>query len=209
MRYVLAIAWLALAGFLPQNGAAPPTPTGTLEGTLQSVWIRKYPMIVYLEKVDGAFQPASEKPIIDQKDKMFVPHLLPVLRGTTVEYVNHDDTKHNVYVVPPDGKRINLGTGMEGWARDLEMDENGVYVHRCNIHDEMSAYVVVLDNPYYAFIKKGAGRSAAFRLEGVPPGNYKLHVWCEKFYSQEGNKFNRTWEVSVKAGETTAVNVKP
>ena len=206
MRYTLAILSLLLLSALPVVGEGQ----GTLSGTLKSVWLRKYPMLVYLEKVDGDFEPSQTKPTIDQKNKMFVPHLLPVLKGTTVQYLNHDDTKHNIYFVQPDNQKVNLGTGTANWSKDHTMDQVGVYMHRCNIHDEMSAYVVVSDNPFYALIDRRAGRDPAeFKLEGVPAGDYKLHVWCEKFYNQKDHKFNRAWDISIRAGEETKIEMKP
>ncbi|MFQ5776574.1 MAG: hypothetical protein ACE5IP_01040 [Terriglobia bacterium] len=210
MRYTLSLIALLLAGTLSLVGGDLPTQAGTLSGTFKSVWLRKYPMVVYLEKVDGNFKPAREKPVIDQKNKMFVPHVVPAVKGTTVRYLNHDDTKHNIYFIQPDGKKVNLGTGTANWSKEHQMDQAGVYVHRCNIHDEMSAFVVVLDNPYYALIGKRASKKpAGFKIEGVPAGQYKLRVWCEKFFAQEGHKFNRTWDVSIKAGEETTVALKP
>lgn len=206
MRHTLAILSLLLLSVLPLVGESQ----GTLSGTLKSVWLRKYPMLIYLESVAGEFKPPQTKPTIDQKNKMFVPHLLPVLEGTIVQYLNHDDTKHNIYFVQPDNQKVNLGTGMANWSKDHTMDQIGVYAHRCNIHDEMSAYVVVMDNPFYALIDRKAGRDPAeFKLEGVPEGDYKLHVWCEKFYNQKNHKFNRAWDVSIKAGEETKIEVKP
>ena len=138
-----------------------------------------------------------------------MPHVLPVVQGTTIRYLNHDDTKHNVYFIQPDGKKVSLGTGRVDWSKDHMMDQAGVYVHHCNIHDEMTAYVFV-GNPYYALVKKQASRTPAeFKIEGVPAGDYELHVWCEKFYRQKGHKFNRVWEVSIKLGEETNIDVKP
>ncbi|MFQ5722865.1 MAG: hypothetical protein ACE5G6_00120 [Terriglobia bacterium] len=210
MKRALAITLLSSVAAVPLIGLGAPKAEGTLVGTLRSVWLRRHPMIVYLENVEGNFPPPTNTPTIDQKNKMFVPHLLAVLRGTTIRYMNHDDTKHNVYFIQPDGKKVNLGTGVGEWSKEYRMDQAGVYVHRCNIHEEMSAYVVVLDNPYYALIDKRRSREPApFRLEGIPPGNYRLHVWCERFYNKEGHKFNRTWDVSIKPGEATRIELEP
>lgn len=224
--YVQRIGWTAvavvLAGFAPAGGSPATTPglvpaaapassnaTGTISGTLESVWVRRYEMVIYLEKIDGTFEPGDEQPVIDQKNKMFVPHVLPVVQGTMVRYVNHDDTKHNVYMVQPDETQLNLGTGMADWSREHEMSQPGVYVHRCNVHDEMAAYVIVLQNPHFTLIPKVSGKTAEFTLEGVPPGDYVLRVWCERFYGDPDNKFNRAWNVTVEAGEVTTVEVKP
>lgn len=200
----------ALPGAKPDEISTATGPGGTIAGTLSSVWLRKYSMVVFLEGVEGAVTPLEEKPVIDQKNKMFVPHVIAVPQGTTVHYVNHDDVKHNVYYIAPDEAKFNLGTGTEDWSRDRTMDQVGVYAHRCNIHDEMSAYVIVLGHPYFQLIEKGpTKRSAEFKLEGVPAGTYNLRVWCEKYYAREEHPFNVPWEVTVRDGEVTTIEVKP
>lgn len=206
MRSLIGIAAFLMTLPLAGSDKAP----GTLEGTLSSVWLRKYSMIVYLEGAEGDSKPSDGKVVIDQKNKMFVPHVLALPKGETITYLNHDDTKHNVYFIQPDGKQVNLGTGMADWSKDHQVDQAGVYVHRCNIHEEMSAYAVVLDSGFYELIEKRASRTpAAFKFEGVPEGDYKLRVWCERFYDQPGNKFNRSWDVSIRAGQVAKVEVKP
>lgn len=227
-RIVQRIWWVALAvvlaalvtandsgaaagppGFTSVSPTAPVKETGTISGTLDSVWVRRYEMVIYLENVEGTFEAGGEQAVIDQKDKMFVPHVLPVVAGAMVRYVNHDDTKHNVYMVQPDETEFNLGTGMADWSREHEMSQPGVYVHRCNVHDEMSAYVIVLQNPHFVLIPKVSGKTTEFTLEGVPPGDYVLRVWCERFYDQPGHKFNRAWNVTVEGGAVSTVDVKP
>lgn len=218
MKIVLSItvvAFVLLGGLsaqeaLAQEGSTIGESGGTITGTLSSVWLRKYSMIVYLEEVEGDFNPLEESPILDQKNKAFVPHVTVIPQGTTIHYVNHDDVKHNVYFVAPDGTNLNLGTGTEDWSRDNTMDQAGVYAHRCNVHEEMSAYIVVLTNPYFELIEKGpTKKTAEFKLAGVPPGAYTLRIWCEKYYLQEDHPFNTPWEVTVKDGEETKLEMKP
>lgn len=203
MRSVWIFLALLLTGILPQAAVA-----GTIVGTLKSPWLGRYPMVVYLEAADGRFTPPKEKPQLDQKNKMFVPHVITAVQGTTIHYVNNDDTKHNVYFVQPDGKQVNLGDGITGWSKDQKMDQIGVYPHRCNVHEEMSAFLVVTQNPFFAVLEKGKAEQK-FRLDGVPPGNYKLRVWCEKFYENKSHAFNRPWEVTIQDGRETVIEVKP
>ncbi len=208
---IAAVLAVLATGTVVGDDAAQPAATGaTITGTLKSVWLRKYPMVVYLEKVAGDFPPPRKQPVLDQKNKMFVPHAMAILKGTTIRYVNHDDVKHNVYFTEPDGTTLNLGTGTADWSRQHTMDKVGVYAHRCNVHDEMSAYIVSMQNPYFTLIDKGAKKKTAeFTIKGVPPGTYTLRVWCEKFYDKKDHKFNRAWKVTVRDGEQTTIDVKP
>lgn len=200
----------AMPGAKPDEISTATGPGGTIAGTLSSVWLRKYSMIVYLEGEEGLSTPLEEKLILNQKNKMFVPHVMAVPQGTTIHYVNHDDVKHNVYFIAPDETILNLGTGAEDWSREVTMDQVGVYAHRCNVHDEMSAYIVVFGHPHFELIEKGAAKkSAEFRLDGVPAGTYQLRVWCEKYYADKDHPFNTPWEVSVQDGEETSIEVKP
>ena len=71
--------------------------TGTIKGTLQSTWIRRTSAVVYLKDVPGEFKPPEEKPVMDQRRLTFIPHVLPVLKGSTVEFPNNYSLRHNVF----------------------------------------------------------------------------------------------------------------
>ena len=191
---------------MPAQTAGGP---GTIKGTIETAWLRRYEVIVYLEKIPGEFEPPAEKPRIDQKSKIFVPHLLPILKGTTVTYVNGDDTEHNVYFVQPDGAKLNLGTGKGDWSKDHTFEKAGVYAHRCNIHDEMSAFLIAFENPFFAHVPKNVKKTGEFTIERVPAGTWTLKVWCEKFYETPDDTFNRGFEVAVEEGKTTEIVLKP
>ncbi len=125
--------------------------------------------VVYVEKVPGTFQSGRAK--IDQKNKVFHPYVLPVLRGTTVEFLNGDDLQHNVFGVGAD--EFNLGAFGKGAVREHTFNKEGQVAILCNVHPEMEAYVLVLDNPYFAH----GDSSGKFRIANVPPGNYVLKAW--------------------------------
>jgi hypothetical protein len=111
---------------------------------------------------------------MDQRSLMFVPHVLPVVRGSTVRFLNSDQEPHNVY--SPEG-RYNLGTWPPGESRDYAFERPGIFTQLCNIHPDMLAFVVVLETPYYTVTDK-AGR---FRLKKVPAGKYTLVAWSEEY----------------------------
>ena len=148
--------------------------------------------MVFLEKVDGVFIPSEEKPVLDQKNMIFIPHILPVLVGTTVKFPNSDNVTHNVFSPSPT-KKFNLGTYASGVVRELTFDTPGVIAVLCNVHAEMSAFIVVLENPYFAV----TGPDGKFTINNVPAGTYTVNYWHEKLGQQ-------TKQVTVAAGAATA-----
>jgi hypothetical protein len=109
-----------------------------------------------------------------QKDKMFMPHLLVVPTGTSVEFPNQDPFFHNVFSLF-NGKRFDLGLYESGTSRAVHFDREGVSYIFCNIHPEMGAVVFAMSTPYYAV----SNVSGTLDIHDVPPGSYRLHVWAE------------------------------
>jgi plastocyanin len=122
--------------------------------------------------------PASPIPVghkvatMDQKNRMFVPHILPIQTGTWVEFPNSDNIRHQVYSLSP-AKRFQLPLYTGKPAYPLQFTNPGVVLLGCNIHDQMSAYIVAVDTPYFA--KTDAGRVT---LRDVGAGQYTVHVWA-------------------------------
>jgi hypothetical protein len=112
----------------------------------------------------------------------FVPHVLPIMVGTTVRFLNSDPTQHNVF--SPDYEKYNLGTWPQGQTKDHTFDKCAkapcAYVQLCRVHPEMEAYVVVLQNPFFAV----TGADGHYKIDDVPPGNYSLGVWHAKGKAQ-------------------------
>lgn len=143
--------------------------------------------VVYLKNVPGAYTPAAH--VMDQKGMKFVPLVLAVTVGDTVDFLNHDGVEHNVY--SPDDPAFNLGTFRSGDKRSRTFDTPGVHTILCGIHPEMLGYVFVGQNPYAVAVD----RKGRFSLEDVPPGTYQLAVWNPRLPGVE-----RT--VTVAAGKT-------
>jgi len=128
--------------------------------------------VVYLE--GGMRATPHSGAVIDQRDKTFVPHISVVPRGTTVQFPNHDTVFHNVYAYF-DAKKFDLGMYPHGATKLVTFDKAGLVAILCNVHSDMSAYIMVVDTPYYA-ITDSRGH---FIIRGVPPGTYLLHAWHE------------------------------
>ena len=109
---------------------------------------------------------------MDQRDRTFVPYVLAVQTGTSVNFPNSDDVQHHVYSFSAAKTfQIKLYAGVP--HAPIVFDKPGVAVLGCNIHDGMIAWVVVSDTPLWA--RSGAGGHA--KVADVPPGGYELHVW--------------------------------
>ncbi len=110
-----------------------------------------------------------------QEHITFVPHVLLVPVGAVVSFPNRDRVRHHVYSFSP-AKRFELKLYGQEQARTVEFDKTGVVALGCNIHDKMSAYIVVVDTPYAAQSDAG-GRVV---LKNVPDGAGVLTIWSER-----------------------------
>lgn len=152
-------------------------------------------VLVYLEGVPGSYPAPKEHARIDQKGLVFLPRILPVLAGTTVDFLNSDNVRHNVF--SPDGEKFNLGTWPKGETRPHPFTKPGVYTLLCNVHPEMEAFVVALENPFYAL----SGKDGSFKIEHVPLGKFTLQAFAG------GSLKADPVPVAVTAGGTTTAAV--
>ena len=114
----------------------------------------------------------QQKIVLSQHNETFLPHVLAVRVGTTVEFPNEDRVYHNVFSFH-DGKKFDLGTYPVGSTKRVVFSEPGVSRLFCNIHPHMSGYVVALDSPYFVAVNE----DGTFTIPGVPPGTYTYHAW--------------------------------
>ena len=150
-------------------------------------------VVVYVENARGKAAPGKE--VVRMKSKTFLPHVLAVPAGTTVEFPNEDPILHNVFSLSGEGFDLGLYKRPKTGARTFT--QPGVYTLYCNIHPQMSALVVVRDNPFFAKAEK----DGSFRISGVPAGDYKVRAFHER--AGEGALVN----VKVSASGDVAVNL--
>ena len=129
-----------------------------------------------------------------QVDEQFAPHILPVYHGATVEFPNNDDVFHNVFSLSS-AKTFDLGRFPKGSSKSDVFEKSGTVQVFCHIHSDMSAVILVLDNPYFA-VPTIAGK---YVIEGVPPGDYTVVGWHERIKPV-------TQTVHVTAGETVRLD---
>ena len=135
-------------------------------------------VVVYLEEVSGAPAPVGRNvpaPAMRQEGLTFHPHLLTILKGTSVEFPNADPIFHNVFSLSR-AASFDLGRFPQGSSRSVRFDKPGVVKVFCHIHSDMNAVILVLDNLYFARPDSG-GR---YRIDAVPPGEYRVVAWHER-----------------------------
>ena len=131
---------------------------------------------VYIEEVPSrTFAPPPEPVVMQQRRMQFIPHVLPILRGTTVRFPNTDRVRHNVFS-PSRAKPFNFGIYYPGEDRQLTFDTLGTVTLLCNVHEQMSAFIVALQNPYFARV----GVDGHYAIDDVPEGRYSLTLWTER-----------------------------
>jgi plastocyanin len=193
MQAVWGVTFLALTLSLASSGFA-----GEIKGKVTAQGMRSSENIaVYVDAISGKTFAAPAKPALaDQKHMTFVPHVLVVLKGTSVEFLNSDPVGHNVYWPSISGNKKlarNMGTWPQGQKKSFTFNDLGVASLLCNVHPEMSGYVVVVPTPYFAVTDKEGN----FEIKDVPDGSYTLKTW-----SEEGKP--ATQPVSVAGGSATA-----
>jgi plastocyanin len=192
---VLFIVSMAFVVQIPQAKAGEQG--GTIKGTVDSPYVSRFPALVYIDHVNGKFPLPKENPHMSQKGLVFQPHILPVLKGSTVDFTNDDTVDHNVFSPPGSATPFNLGIYGTGVKKTETFNHLGEVPLLCSVHPEMSAFVIVLQNPYYAL----TGNAGAFEIKNVPAGTYQLKVWDEKIKGAPQ-------QVTVAAGKTSTVEFK-
>jgi plastocyanin len=132
--------------------------------------------VVYLDTAPrGAFeQNEASRVVMDQRNETFVPHVLAVTTGTTVDFPNSDRIYHNVFSLSKP-RPFDLGRYAVGHSKSIRFDRPGIVRVFCDIHSHMSAFILVFSHPFFAVTDR-AGR---YRIDNVPPGTYTLVAWNE------------------------------
>ena len=165
--------------------APPPAPEpekpsrGTLTGTIKldgPYAAGAMPSVVALRPAEGharAHRPGKYQ--MEQVKKQFAPRVLAVPVGSQVAFPNHDVFFHNVFSLSSVNK-FDLGVFNQNMSRDVTFDKTGVVQVLCNLHALMTAYIVVVDEPYFAV----SDESGHFTVRDLPPGRYRMRVWNER-----------------------------
>ena len=173
--------------FVVLIGQAPWLRAGDVVGTVAAPKLDQ--VVVYVETVSGTFAPG--RATMDQVKKVFVPYVLPVVKGTTVEFHNGDNLSHNAFGIGAD--EFQLGTFGQGGMREHTFNKSGEVSILCNVHPEMEAHVLVLQNPYFA----RPDSNGKFQIASVPPGDYVIKAWYAGKTKKQSVKVPATGSVTV------------
>lgn len=191
-RYSVILLFIIWAGvYFPALALA-----GKITGTIKVKGLRTPAnILVYLTKAPPvSLDFAKAKYVMDQRNLEFIPHVLPILVGSTVQFPNNDKVDHNVFSMSRT-KKFNLGSYKPGEIKTIMFDKPGIVELRCDVHAEMAAYILVMKNPYFTVTnKKGqfeipdSNYLKQVGLAGVinlPPGKYFLKTWHAKLKTQK------------------------
>ena len=142
------------------------------------------------------FEPNTQAVVLDQHGCMFVPRIIGIRSGQTLDLKNGDAVSHNVHPMPVNNREWNQEQAPQAPTVEHRFARPEIMIPvKCNIHAWMHAYIGVLDHPYFTV----TGPDGKFEWKNVPPGDYTIGVWHEKLGKQEQ-------QVHVAAAGSAAVN---
>lgn len=170
---------------------------GTISGHVECKGVKSSQWaVIYVDAISGKeFSPPAQPVVMDQKGKEFFPHVLPVLKGTTVEFLNDDPFAHNVFSPDEAADAVNLGSWGQGEKKSHVFNKLGEAVMLCNLHPEMEGWIVVLPTPYFAV----TDANGDYAIDNVPEGTYTLKTWHQKLAPSQS-------EVTVASGGPAKVD---
>ena len=205
---MIAVAWGLPAGYGPAQAAETGTVAGVIDVHKARVKTRGAKsfkdVVVYLEPTAPAvYPPPAEHAVMDQRGLVFIPHVMAVQKGTTVDFLNSDNDRHNVYFLHDEtGDTLDIGTWGPGEAVSHTFKETGLVIVLCQLHLEMAAHLLVLEHPFFSVAEiDGETQRATYEIRDVPAGNYMLKAWHKKLKMKSG-----AVRVTVAAGETAIVD---
>ena len=154
--------------------------------------------------VPASLPPPSEHAVMDQRGLVFIPHVLAIRKGTTVDFLNSDNDRHNVYFLFDDtGETLDIGTWGPGQKVSHTYEKAVVVITLCQLHLEMAAYILVLETPYFTVSAiDGKSQQAAYEIKGVPAVKYVLKVWNKKLKMKGG-----AVEIDVAQNQTAGIDI--
>jgi len=169
---------------------------GKITGIVKVIGLRSPSnILVYLVKTPPVHMDlAKTKFIMDQQNLTFIPHILPVPVGASVDFPNNDKVNHNIFSLSQIQK-FNIGSYTPGENKTVRFDKPGIVELRCDVHAEMAAYIMVLKNPYFAVTDdqgrfeipdlKHLEQNNIKEIKNLPSGKYVLKTWHEKLKTQK------------------------
>jgi len=182
----------AAVGKSDDDNPAKRKEAGALHGTLtvEGKPLSSLGLVMLWPKGGKAVKRGAKFRVIEQRNKTFAPHLMAVPVGSTVAFPNFDSIYHNVFSLSQP-QRFDLGLYKSGDMRQVVFDKPGIIRLGCNIHANMSAYLVVVDAPHYVVSEQDGN----FSFRSLRPGKYRIQAWSEQSSEPVSS------EITIKAGD--------
>src|SRR5271169_700309 len=152
-------------------------------------------VVVYISAGETPGAAPSEPVRYDQKGCQYLPHVLPMQVGQSLQIYNDDQTSHNIHPLAKVNPEWNKSQPAGSPPIDTKYDKAEFIPVKCNIHPWMHGYFVVLNTSHYSV----TGEDGSFSLQGLPPGKYTVTAWQEQYGTQ-------TQDVTIAGNETKSVN---
>ena len=142
-------------------------------------------VLVYVkEGVSGSYPAPTEPVTLDQQGCQYRPHVFGIQAGQPLKILNSDGTLHNIHAMPQKNAEFNIGQPFKGMETVKKFDSPEVAVRfKCDVHKWMGAYSGVFNHPFYAVTND----QGTFEIKNLPPGNYVIEAWHEKYGPQTQN----------------------
>jgi plastocyanin len=176
-----------------QHGSAPATEEDAVVGPAGEL----ANVFVYIKDIKGNFTAPSTAVVLEQKGCQYLPHVHAVMVGQPLEIKNDDATLHNVHAMPAVNSQFNEGQPVQGMVSTKKFDKAEItpFKVKCDVHGWMKSYMAVMPHPFYS-VSQGNG---TFTIANLPPGQYTVVAWHEKYGQQEQ-------QVTVGAKESKALS---
>jgi len=176
--------------------AAHTEPVYTEEAVVNPNKTLQWVFVYVKEGVSGTY-PAPTTPVtIDQHGCQYHPHVFGIQTGQPLRILNSDSTLHNIHALPKKSPEFNIGQPFKGMETIKKLDNVEVPVHfKCDVHKWMGAYAGVLNHPFFSV----SNDQGTFEIKNLPPGNYVIEAWHEKYGAQTQN-------VSITGSESKTVD---
>lgn len=140
-------------------------------------------VIVYVKNAPAGSYPTPGPTVLDQKGCKYIPHVSVAQVNQPIQIKNSDPTLHNVHAMPQVNNGFNEGQPVQGMVSTKKFDKPELKPFRikCDVHGWMKSYMAVLPHPYHGVSQM----NGTFNIGNLPPGNYTLVAWHEKFGEQE------------------------
>ncbi len=160
-------------------------------------------VVVWLEPVGApAIPPPRMHAAMQQKGKKFVPHILAISQGSSVDFPNLDPIFHSAFS-NFEGQIFDVALYAPGSSRAVHFERTGIVRVFCNIHPTMSAVIVVVDSSYFVITKN----DGSYALANVAPGKYELHFFHERAIPETLDRLAQTVSIAQQTVELPPVTI--